>query len=201
MTRKAKIARVETGVRNLDALLGGGLPQGSVSIIAGPPGSGKTILSQQMCFHGATPKRRAIYFSTLSEPTAKTLRYLQQFDFFDAAKYEVAVQFVDLGVLLQSRGLEETGELVMEHVKRLQPSLVVVDSFKVFDDLARSSGELRKFGYELAVNLMAWQCTALLLGEYGPDDVAHNPLFSIVDGLLHVSQREQSGSTSVSYRS
>jgi circadian clock protein KaiC len=193
MTRKAKIARVETGVRNLDALLRGGLPLGSVSIIAGPPGSGKTILSQQMCFHGATPKRRAIYFSTLSEPTAKTLRYLQQFDFFDAAKYEVAVQFVDLGVLLQSRGLEETGELVMEHVKRLQPSLVVVDSFKVFDDLARSSEELRKFGYELAVNLMAWQCTALLLGEYGPDEVAHNPLFSIVDGLIHVSQREQSG--------
>ena len=43
-----EIARVETGVRNLDALIRGGLPEGSVSIIAGPPGSGKTVLSQQI---------------------------------------------------------------------------------------------------------------------------------------------------------
>jgi circadian clock protein KaiC len=193
MSRRAKIARVETGVRNLDALLGGGLPLGSVSIMAGPPGSWKTILSQQICFHNASSKRRALYFSTLSEPTAKTLRYLQQFDFFDADKLEVAVQFIDLGALLRTQGLVETGKLIMGHVKRLKPAFVVIDSFKVFDDLATSREELRKFGYELAVNLMAWECTVLLLGEYGPEDMARNPLFSIVDGLFHVMQREQAG--------
>ncbi len=147
----------------------------------------------RICFHNATSKRRALYFSTLSEPTAKTLRYLKQFDFFDAGKLEVAVQFVDLGVLLRTQGLQETGALIMDHIKRLQPTLVVVDSFKVFDDLASSREELRKFGYELAVNLMAWECTVLLLGEYGPGDMARNPLFSIVDGLVHVTQREESG--------
>jgi circadian clock protein KaiC len=193
MTTRAKIPRVETGVRNLDALLHGGLPEGSVSIIAGPPGSGKTILSQQICFHTATSKRPVLYFSTLSEPTAKTLRYLQQFDFFDAAKLDVAMHFVDLGVLLRAQGLEETSQLIMDHVKRLKPALVVIDSFKVFDDLASSREELRKFGYELAVNLMAWECTVLLLGEYGPEDIAHNPLFSIVDGVFHLIQREHSG--------
>ena len=58
----------------------------------------------------------------------------------------------------------------MEHVKRVKPAIVVIDSFKVFDDLASSREELRKFGYELAVNLMAWECTTLLLGEYAPQD-------------------------------
>ena len=40
---------------------------------------------------------------------------------------------------------------------------------------------------------MAWETTALLLGEYGPDDYETNPLFSIVDGLIVLSQRESLG--------
>jgi circadian clock protein KaiC len=193
MTKKAASARVETGSPNLDALPSGGLPKGSVTVLAGPPGSGKTVLSQQVCFHNATPARRALYFNTLSEPTAKHLRHLAPFAFFDPAKVGSAVHLVDLGELLRADGLGPAAALVKEHVKRLEPALVVIDSFKVFDDLEGSRERRRKFGYELAVNLMAWEVTALLLGEYGPDDVATNPLFSIVDGLVMLSQRERFG--------
>lgn len=193
MTKKTGIARMATGVRNLDEILQGGWPLGSVTVIAGPPGSGKTVLAQQLCFHNASPKRRVLYFSTLSEPAAKTLRYLGEFSYFDAKKLEKEVQFVDLGSILRADGLEQAKLLMMEHIRKIKPGVVVVDSFKVFDDLAKSREELRKFGYEIAVNLMAWETTALLLGEYGPQDVATNPLFSIVDGLVTLSQRESSG--------
>jgi circadian clock protein KaiC len=193
MTNKHKIARIETGVRNLDALLRGGLPRGSVSVISGAPGAGKTILAQQICFHNALPSQRALYFSTLSEPTAKTLLYLSQFDFFDAGKLGAGIEFVDLGSILRTQGLEKCSQLVMEHIKRVRPALVVVDSFRSFDDLAETQAEFRKFGYELAVNLMAWETTVLLLGEYGPNDIGSNPLFSIVDGLISLTQRERSG--------
>jgi circadian clock protein KaiC len=187
------ITRVETGIRNLDAIFGGGLPKGSSIVVAGPPGSGKTILAQQLCFHNATVERPALYFNTLSEPTAKTLRYLRQFDFFDPKKFDTAVRFVDLGVLLRTSGIEKTFPLIMKHLKEVEPAVVVIDSFKVFDDMAKSREELRKFGYELAVNLMAWETTGILLGEYGSGDYETNPLFSIVDGLLLVTQRESSG--------
>jgi circadian clock protein KaiC len=193
MTKKTGIPRLETGVRNLDALFRGGLPKGSVVVVSGPPGSGKTILTQQLCFHNASAQSRVLFFSTLSEPTAKTLRYLQQFSFFDPKKLKQAIQFVDLGVMLRTKGLQAASALIMEHVKKVKPAIVVIDSFKVFDDLATSREELRKFDYELAVNLMAWETTALLLGEYSPADSATNPLFSIVDGLLMLSQRESLG--------
>jgi circadian clock protein KaiC len=193
MTNETGVPRVETGIKNLDAILRGGLPKGSVTVISGPPGSGKTILAQQICFHNATPGACALYFGTLSEPTAKTLRYLGQFGFFDPAKLVESVHFIDLGALLRTNALDEVTALFMQHVRELKPALVVVDSFKVFDDLARSPGELRRFGYELAVSLMAWEATALLLGEYGPGDVDTNPLFSIVDGLVAISRREVSG--------
>lgn len=193
MTKQA-LQRIETGVRNLDAVLHGGLPKGTVSVFGGSPGAGKTILAQQICFHNASAEQRALWFGTLSEPTAKTLRYLSEFSFFDSRKVEAGdVQFVDLGVILRSTGLEEAAKLIMQNVKKFKPALVVIDSFKVFDDLAQSREQHRKFCYELAVQLMAWETTSMLLGEYGPNDMASNPMFSVVDGLLMLTQREQSG--------
>lgn len=193
MTKRATLSRLETGVRNLDAIFHGGLPKGSVSVIAGPPGSGKTVLAQQICFHNASARSRVLLFSTLSEPSAKTLKYLGQFSFFDSKKLGDSVHFVDLGAILRADGLENASKLIMQHVKKLKPSIVVIDSFKVFDDLAKSREELRKFSYEVAVNLMAWEATVLLLGEYSAPDLESTPLFSIVDGLFVLSQREASG--------
>lgn len=193
MTKQGEIERLETGVRNLDAMFHGGLPAGSVIVLAGPPGVGKTVLAQQICFHNASRNRRVLYFHTLSEPTAKTLRYMSQFEFFEPDRLDAELEFVDLGVMLRAKGLEETSKLVMAEIKRVEPAIVVIDSFKAFDDLARSREELRKFGYEMAVNLMAWESTAFLLGEYAAEELETNPLFSIVDGIIALSYREQSG--------
>lgn len=190
----SRTAPISTGVRNLDALFTNGLPKGSVVVVGGSPGSGKTTLTKQICFHNATASHPVLYFSTLSEPTAKTLRNLSQFQFFDADKLdEGGMRFIDLGIILRTQGLDHASKLIMDQVKKLQPAVVVIDSFRVFDELARSKEELRKFDYELAINLMAWEVTTFLLGEYGAADISTNPLFSIVDGLWMLSQREQSG--------
>lgn len=193
MMKRNEMPKLDSGVRNFDVLLANGLPKGTVIVLAGPPGAGKTILAQQICFHNASPENKVLYFSTLSEPTAKTLRYLSQFSFFDAGKLDAGIEFIDIGGSLWEKGLDEASAVIMGHVKKIKPAIVVIDSFRVFDDLAESKEHLRKFGYHLAVNLMAWDATTFLLGEYGPLDIATNPLFSIVDGLIAVTHREQSG--------
>jgi circadian clock protein KaiC len=144
MTKKTNIPRIPTGVDNLDTILHGGLPKGALVVLSGAPGSGKTILTQQICFHNATTKNRVLSFSTLSEPTAKSLRYLKEFSFFDSKKIaDGAVEFVDLGVMLRTKGLDACFAFIMEHLKRVKPAMVVIDSFKVFDDLATSKEQLR----------------------------------------------------------
>lgn len=185
--------RVTTGVRNLDAILRGGIPRGNAIVLAGPPGGGKTILAQQICFHNTSAQQKILYFTTLSEPTAKMLRYLRGFAFFDAKKLRSGVRFTDIGIILRSKGLEQASALIMDAVRREKPAIVVIDSFKVFDELAKSREESRKFVYETVINMMAWQCTTLLLGEYAPAEYSGNPLFSVIDGLITVEQRESSG--------
>ncbi|QRN95309.1 AAA family ATPase [Archangium violaceum] len=189
---KPPIDRLETGIPNLDAILQGGLPKGMTAVIAGPPGSGKTILTQQVCFHHATQGGRVLYFNTLSEPTAKTLLYLRPFSFFDPKLLEERIRFIDLGLMLRTKGLELTANLLMEQLKQFKPSMVVIDSYKVFDDLSQSAEELRKFTYELIVRLMAWECTTFLLGEYSTDHFEH-PAFSAIDGIITVTQSSLSG--------
>ncbi len=193
MTDRLEIPRLESGLPRLDAILGGGLPTGSMTVLAGPPGAGKTILAQQVCFQHASAAGRALYFNTLSEPTAKTLRFLGQFAFFDAARLEDGVRFIDLGDVARTGGLEQAADHIMEHVEKAKPTLVVVDSFKAFDDLARSKEDLRRFGYEIAVRLMVWDCTSFLLGGYRATERAFNPLFSVVDGLILLTQRRSAG--------
>lgn len=186
--------RILTGVRNLDEVLHGGIPTGELTVLAGTPGAGKTTLAEQIIFNNATPEKPAVIFQTLSEPTAKTIRYLQQFEFYDPKKMEDgSVNFIDLGDILRAKGLEQAIELMMSHVKRIKPSFVVVDSFKVFEDLANDREELRKFSYEVAINLMAWECTAFFLGEFSTEDIATNPLFSIIDGIITLQIRLDSG--------
>jgi hypothetical protein len=65
MTTKVTINRLATGVPGLDEVLGGGLPEFSFNLIAGPPGCGKTTLAHQMMFALATPERPALYFTVL----------------------------------------------------------------------------------------------------------------------------------------
>src|SRR3954470_19624501 len=83
---KVRIRQLPTGVRGLDEIMGGGLPEFSFNIIAGAPGSGKTTLAHQIVFANATVEKPALYFTVLGEPTVKMLRYQQQFSFFDSAK-------------------------------------------------------------------------------------------------------------------
>lgn len=194
MKFSSKLSRISTGVRNLDEILNGGLPESSLTVFAGTPGSGKTILSQQIAFKNATPETKVIFFQTLSEPTAKTLKYLKQFDFFDQSKLDSGcIEFIDLGDILRVDGLERSIQMVLDHVKRFKPSILIIDSFKVFGELAKTREDLRKFSYEMAINLMAWECTSILLGEFDKREIETNPLFSIVDGIITLSHFAEAG--------
>src|ERR1700677_5146456 len=103
---KVTIRKIPTGVRGLDDILGGGIPEFSFNIIAGTPGSGKTTLAHQIAFANGTPKKPALYFTVIGEPAVKMLRYQQQYTFFDDSMLGQAVRFINLADILMEKDLK-----------------------------------------------------------------------------------------------
>ena len=113
---KVTIRQLPTGVRGLDDIMGGGIPEFSFNIIAGTPGCGKTTLAHQIVFANATPKQPALYFTVLGEPALKMLRYQQQYSFFDESKVGQAIRFINLGDVLLEKDLNAVLEEIIRQV-------------------------------------------------------------------------------------
>ena len=110
--------RLSTGLTDLDLILGGGLRPGSVVVVAGPPGSGKTILAQQICFTNATTEHKAVYYTTLSESHSKLIEHLQGLTFFDPQALGPKVEYVHLGDMLRDTAANDLQPLIEEVVRR-----------------------------------------------------------------------------------
>jgi circadian clock protein KaiC len=201
MTEKRKTLafnQLATGVPGLDTVLGGGLPEYSFNIVAGEPGSGKTTLVHQLVYANATEERPALYFTALGEPSLKMLRYQQQMAFFDPEKVGTAVRFVDLTQEVLTGDLERVLTRVGREVKSASPSLVVVDSFRTVTRVGAPSLERESvqqgFVQRLAMQLTSWQVTSFLIGEYVEQDLRDNPVFTVADGILWLSQERRNNS-------
>jgi circadian clock protein KaiC len=193
---KATINRLGTGVPGLDEVLGGGLPEFSFNLIAGPPGSGKTTLAHQIMFALATPERPALYFTVLGEPPLKMLRYQQQFDFFDSERVNVSIRFINLADVTATGDLANVLSRIVAEVETHGPGAVFVDSFRSLiashgDD--RGSMGLQLFIQRLGLLMTSWQATTFLIGEYLTEIDPH-PVFTVADGLIWLRQSLQSNS-------
>ncbi|MEO6025738.1 MAG: ATPase domain-containing protein [Candidatus Binatia bacterium] len=188
---RVAIRPLRTGVPGLDEILGGGLPEYSFNIIAGAPGCGKTTLAHQFLFANAGPQMPALYFTVLGEPALKMLRYQQQFTFFDSAKLEGAIRFINLSQLVLEQDLGAVLDAIIKEVEASQARLVVVDSFRTVVRKAVTDASemvLQGFIQRLALHLTTWQATTFLIGEYDEGEVRDNPVFTVADGLLWLYQ-------------
>ena len=152
------IRQLSTGVPGLDEILGGGLPEFSFNILAGAPGCGKTTLAHQIMFANATPERPALYFTVLGEPAIKMLRYLQQYSFFDSAKLDGAIRFINLSQVVLDQDLGAVLDAIVKEVEASNPSVVVVDSFRTVVTRRRAAAATRT-KWSFRASSSAWRCT------------------------------------------
>jgi circadian clock protein KaiC len=186
------VERLGTGIGELDLVLGGGLPTGSLVMLAGGPGTGKTILAQQLCFANATPERKAIYYTTLSEPHAKLARHLKPFDFFDAGAIGSRIEFVELeGLLLEPERERENqfASVIAEVVRKCfesRPCVVVIDSARALRDFV-DEPPLRTGLHELAARVAYTGAVLLFVGEYTLEERQSSSEFALADGIVELA--------------
>ena len=199
MTQKRVVIRqLPSGVPGLDAVMGGGISEYSFNLIAGEPGSGKTTLAHQVMFANATPACPALYFTILGEPAVKMLRYQQQYAFFDPDTVGNAIRFMNLSDDVRERGLGGVLRRIVTEVEENSPCLVVVDSFRTAIQAGREghadAQDIRSFVQQLAMHLTSWQVTSFLVGEYMPPERESDPVFTIADCILWLSQEAERNS-------
>jgi circadian clock protein KaiC len=183
------VKRLATGSRELDEILGGGVPLNSINIIMGQPGSGKTALAEQLSFANADDARRPIlYLTTLSEPLDKVVKYLQQYAFFDVEKMGSILMYESLGAELASDGIDALFPKLQDAIKTLSPKIIVIDSFKAIHDLARSPQDMRLMLHKVGGLLAAYDTTVFLIGEYRHEDIATYPEFAVADGIIELTR-------------
>ena len=181
------MSRAPTGIAELDQVLGGGFPPGSCVVFGGAPGTGKTILAQQVCFANATAERKAVYYTTLSEPHSKLVEHLKGFSFFDETAVGETVQFHSLAALAERGGSGDVSmsavatEVVREAFQE-RPSVIVIDSSKA---LHESEGPgFRRAVYELASRVAHTDAVLILVGEYDEEDMRTAAEFAVADAIL-----------------
>ncbi|MGV3033327.1 ATPase domain-containing protein, partial [Staphylococcus chromogenes] len=111
--KNEKTPRILTNSQEFNRVLGGGIVQGSLVLIGGDPGIGKSTLLLQMC--AALSKEKKVLYITGEESLNQTKLRADRLD-EDASALNVFAE-TDL-------------EVIHEAVKKVQPALIVVDSIQ-----------------------------------------------------------------------
>jgi DNA repair protein RadA/Sms len=168
--------RRSTGLAELDRVLGGGLVQGSVVLVGGDPGIGKSTLALQACGALARQGVPVLYVAGEESPEQVRLR---------ADRLGMAAS----GVLI----VAETGaEAVAELIEHTRPAAIVVDSIQTLATAALGSapgsvGQVRESAALLIARCKASGVACFLIGHVTKEGTLAGPrvLEHLVDTVLY----------------
>ena len=120
------IKRLNTGIPGFDGLIEGGIPEGFVVIVTGPPGTGKTTFSLQFLIDGIRNNERCIFFS-FEEMAEQLIKQTIRFG-WDIGEY------VDKGYLEIFGFSRFSTEEIIEIIDIFKPKRIVFDSLNIFSD-------------------------------------------------------------------
>jgi DNA repair protein RadA/Sms len=165
-----------TGVAELDRVLGGGVVPGSVTLLAGDPGVGKSTLLLKVAHEWAQSARRALYVS--GEESRGQIR--MRADRTGCSHHELYL------------AAEADLHAVLNHIDVVQPTLVVVDSVQTMstteaDGTAGGVTQVRAVTTALTAAAKASGVALILVGHVTKDGAIAGPrsLEHLVDVVLH----------------
>jgi circadian clock protein KaiC len=182
------MSQLTTGVKGLDEVLRGGLPQTRVYLVEGTPGAGKTTLAMQFLLQGAREKQRSMYI-TLSE-TAEELRasadsHGWSLEGVCIREYIITDTSVDRDrevTMYHTSELElgDTLARMLNDIREFRPERVVIDALSELRLLSDSVLRYRRQLLALKKFFNECSCTVLVL-----DDRSNVERDSHVESIVH----------------
>lgn len=178
-----ELERLDTGVPGLDMILRGGLVAGSSYIVQGRPGSGKTILANQIAFHQARQGRRVLVATMLAESHDRLFQFLSTLSFFDRDRIGEQIQFVSTLDAMDSEGLDGVVSLLRREIGRAQATLLVVDGLLDAGSGLERELDTKRFIARVQGHVAFAGCTALFLTSARLEE---GPEHTMVDGVIEL---------------
>ncbi|MBO0902790.1 RAD55 family ATPase [Jiella sonneratiae] len=185
--KASPLARIESGLPSLDGILGGGFVEGACYILQGSPGTGKTILANQICFAQAERGAKALYMTLLSESFSQMFGFLASLDFFDLTKVPAFIYYASVYSTLKNEGLGKLLHLIVHEVRERRPKVLVFDGIFTIDEFfEREAGEnqFRRFLNELSALAAQNRLTIILITN--SDRRPSSPEYTMVDGWIEL---------------
>jgi DNA repair protein RadA/Sms len=171
----AEWVAVPTGIPEVDRVLGGGLVPGSVTLVHGEPGIGKSTLLLQLVRGIAASGRRALYCTA------------------EESKQQVRLRAERLGTLHTDLWLVAETDVnnIVQHIAQVKPDVVVVDSVQTISNPALSSApgtvvQVRESANQLVQVAKTTGVAVILVGHVTKDGALAGPrvLEHLVDTVL-----------------
>ena len=160
--------RVPTGINSLDALIEGGFPRGSLILLAGNPGTGKTIFSMQFLFKGAEDHGESGIYVSFAENEDTIVHNISRFfghDLREKEKGNGKVKILDFTTVTE-KGLSTVLEMILEEVTVLNAKRLVIDSFSAMAQAFKEPIEARIVIHNILGKLVRQLgCTTILIVE------------------------------------
>src|SRR3954447_26464657 len=174
--RASEAARMRTGIGELDRVLGGGLVPGSLVLIGGAPGIGKSTLTSMALANLHAAGRRTLYVS--AEESAAQIK-LRAERLSPAALDVPVVADTDLGAVLATLEAERPDVCVIDSVQTLHAAEL--------SGAPGSVGQVREVAGQIARVAKARDVAVLLVGHVTKEGALAGPrvLEHLVDCVLH----------------
>ena len=186
--------RAQTGVANLDDNLEGGIPRGNMVLIAGNPGTGKTLLSGEFLHRGAEEGEQGLYVS-LAEGRASFLDYMRKVGRdLESPALPGSVNVMDL-VTIKEQGIETLMEGILDRIEELHVERLVVDSFSALAGAFTQAIDARVALHILGKLVKRSGCTTLLVTEVptGGSSLGLGVEEFLADGIIHLRRENMGG--------
>lgn len=168
-TEPALDERAATGLAELDGMLEGGFPTGSLITLTGRPGTGKTIFGSQFLHYGAKKAKQAGMYISMLEGEKSYMRNIRRIGIdFEPLAAQKRFIFLEMPAPTEE-GLPALWEQVAREIEENQIERLVIDSFTAMSPAFHTVGDLRTFTHVLLGKIVggASGCTTLMITEEG----------------------------------
>ncbi|AOL17256.1 KaiC domain-containing protein [Sulfolobus sp. A20] len=200
------VDRVRTYIPGLDEILYGGIPERSIVLLSGGPGTGKSIAAKQFIYNGLVRDEAGIYV-TLEEHPVSVLRSFKHFN-WDVMKYEKDGKFAIVDaftggvgsiaqrekyVVKQVDSVDELSEVLRQAIKDIKATRLAIDSVSTL--YLTKPAMARSVVMKLKRVISGLGCTAFFVSQvsvgergFGGPGVEH-----AVDGIIRLDLDEIDG--------